>query len=173
VTEFRFRTVEPRDAAAIAALWVARRPQDPAQARVRAGEFIAEALEKGEFVAVAEEEGVLVAYARVARFERAADAARGTVPTGWYLLGISVREDRKRRGLGRALTARRLRWLREQGVATAYYFADFDNEASIRMHAEFGFAPVREDVEFPGMRRDSKPMVLYRLAPNSHEDARS
>ncbi len=163
MTEVRYRKVKPGDADAIADLWCARRPQDPERAKVRAAEFIARARGKQEFVTVAEEDGVLVAYARAAYFTRPADAPDRTAPSGWYLLGISVRADRKRRGIGRSLTARRLGWLREQGAEVAFYFADFDNEASIGMHEEFGFAPAIRDVLFPGMRADSKPMILHRL----------
>lgn len=173
MAEIGYRTVEPRDADAIAGLWCARRPQDPERARVRAGEYIAEAARTGEFVPVAEEDGVLVAYARASYFTRPDDAPDRTAPSGWYLLGISVRADRKRRGFGRELTARRLQWLRGQGAGTAFYFADFDNEPSIRMHDEFGFTEVMRDVKFPGMSPDSKPLVLYRLDLSSARPARA
>ena len=149
----------------MADLWCRRHPQDPEKARERALKVITGA-GPDELTLVADDGGVLVAYGRAFRWTRPSDALPEVCPSGWYLLGVSVREDRKRRGIGRALTRLRIEWLSERGAGTIYYFADFDNEASVRLHEEFGFRPVRRGVTFPGMSDDSIELVLHRLELN-------
>ncbi len=160
--DFLVRQAVVDDAKALADLWCRRKPQDRAEAVERARRAIA-ATGPEEVMLAADLSGTLVAYGRISRFRRPEDAPGTMCPSGWYLLGITVREDSRRRGIGRELTRRRLEWLRKRGIEQAWYFTDFDNERSIRLHEEFGFEPVRKDVIFPGMRLDSQPMVLFGL----------
>ena len=161
-SSLRYRPAGIADANAVADLWCRRRPQDPEQARARAHRVIAEA-GSDELFLVAEEGGEMVGYGRVSPFSRPDAAPSSMCPTGMYLLGVSVREDKRRRGIGRALTQLRLEWLRERRVGVVHYFANSDNDASIRLHEELGFEPVLRDVTFPGMHDESRPLVLFRL----------
>lgn len=58
-------------------------------------------------VTVAEAATGLVGYGRTGWFEPAADAPADIAPAGWYLTGLRVDPDWRRRGIARALTEER------------------------------------------------------------------
>jgi ribosomal protein S18 acetylase RimI-like enzyme len=105
---------------------------------------------------VAEAGGDVVAYARA---RHVADAA----PPGWYLLGVIVRPDARRRGIGRELTRRRLEWIGER-APEAFYFVNERNRASIDLHAELGFVELARDFSFPGVSFDGGSGIVFRAA---------
>jgi ribosomal protein S18 acetylase RimI-like enzyme len=108
----------------------------------------------------------VVAYGLAALFTPPADAPPHAAPAGLYLSGVIVDPVVRRRGVGSALVASRLRWAFERGDA-AWYFADDDNLASIRLHARFGFAAVTSHFWYPGLRHPDTPMTLYRATRQS------
>jgi ribosomal protein S18 acetylase RimI-like enzyme len=84
--------------------------------------------------------------------------SNSSVPSGWYLNGVTVAVSHRRRGIGTQLTRERLRLVR--GIADCvYYVAEADNEATVVMHRDLGFVLVGE-VSLPAW---SKPMQLHRL----------
>jgi GNAT superfamily N-acetyltransferase len=95
-------------------------------------------------------DGAIVGYAKVASFAPPADAPANVAPAGYYLGGVTVRRDARRRGIGAALTAARLDWISER-ARMAYYVANAANRASIDLHARFGFVEVTRDFWFPGV----------------------
>ncbi|WP_454226258.1 GNAT family N-acetyltransferase [Propioniciclava flava] len=59
-------------------------------------------------------------------------------PDGWYLSGVVIAPDARRRGLGRRLTQERIDWALERGSAV-YYVVAASNWASRALHGELGF----------------------------------
>lgn len=106
---------------------------------------------------VAEEPSAIVGFGRVRH-----EVAGGGRPEGWYLLGVVVAPEHRRRGAGLALTLARIAWLRERADAV-YYFANVANRVSIALHEQVGFVEVTRDFEHEkaGLKRGEG--VLYRL----------
>lgn len=98
-------------------------------------------------------------YSRVEYWTAPADAPATTAPEGWYLMGLLVDPTHRRTGLGRALTAARLDWLRSRATR-AWYFANARNTASLALHASLGFREVTREFEFPGVRFEGGVGVL-------------
>ncbi len=93
--------------------------------------------------------GQLIGWSRASLFEAPSDAPSNVAPNGWYLLGLAVHPEFRRRGVGAALTDARLGWISERS-AMAWYFTDETNEASIRLHRSRGFRYVASNFWFPG-----------------------
>jgi ribosomal protein S18 acetylase RimI-like enzyme len=92
------------------------------------------------------------------RYVRHDARSNSSVPSGWYLSGVTVAASHRRRGIGTQLTRERLRLL--QGIADCvYYAAEDDNEATLAMHRRLGFVLVGK-VSIPA---SSQPMQLHRL----------
>jgi ribosomal protein S18 acetylase RimI-like enzyme len=109
---------------------------------------------------VAEIRGGVAGYGRAMRFRPAAGAPTHLSPAGYYLVGLAVDDDLRRRGIGSALTAQRLAWIEER-AAEAWYFANARNAVSIALHARFGFAEVTRDFSFPGVTFNGEG-ILFR-----------
>jgi ribosomal protein S18 acetylase RimI-like enzyme len=111
---------------------------------------------------VAEAESGVVGYGRARLFEPGSDAPRDTAPRGYYLMGLFVRPDLRRAGIGAALTEARLRWINEGGDE-AWFFANARNSASIALHRGFGFEEVTRQFSFPGLAFEGGEGILFRL----------
>lgn len=101
-------------------------------------------------IVLAELSQEIVGYAEVAWL----DSDGGVAPAGYYLVGCTLLPQWRRRGIGRKLTAKRLKWVSERSDA-AWYFANAQNLSSIAMHREFGFheiarAPQIQRTDFSG-----------------------
>jgi predicted GNAT family acetyltransferase len=114
----------------------------------------------GRLVLVAEL-GEVVAFAKVARFVHPAGVPPNAAPEGHYLTGVIVAPAWRRRGIARALTAARLAWI-DARAAESFYFANARNEASIALHAGFGFVEASRDFWHPAARFDGGAGVLFR-----------
>ncbi len=112
---------------------------------------------------VAELDGVVVGVGRVAYFEPADGAPKNAAPSGFYLLGVNVDPAHRRRGIGRALTEARLKWIRSR-APVAWFFTDASNEASIRLHEAFGFRENSSDFWFPTAAFGAAGGLLFSLA---------
>lgn len=92
------------------------------------------------------------------RYVRHDARSSSSVPSGWYLSGVTVAASHRRHGIGTHLTRERLRLL--QGIADCvYYVGEADNEATLVMHRSLGFVLVGK-VSVPA---SSQPMQLHRL----------
>ena len=111
---------------------------------------------------VAEDAGQIVGYARSTYWTPPADAPPNTAPSGWYLLGLVVTPEYRRRGVGRALTVARLEALAER-ADEVWYFANARNKSSLDLHAELGFTEVTRDFWFPGLTFDGGVGILARF----------
>jgi ribosomal protein S18 acetylase RimI-like enzyme len=107
---------------------------------------------------VAEVEGVIVGFGH-ARFVARDPAGGSGPPGGWYLSGVTVAPEYRRRGIGLALTTERLKRLRGEVV---HYAAEPENMATIALHERLGFAACGP-VTLPGQDRQ---LVLFRRQPD-------
>jgi ribosomal protein S18 acetylase RimI-like enzyme len=111
---------------------------------------------------VAEIGTAIVGYGRAGLFERAPEAPADTAPRGYYLTGVFVHPDRRRVGIGAALTQARLDWIGER-ADDAWFFANARNDTSIELHRRFGFEEVTRRFSFPRDTFDGGEGFLFRL----------
>ncbi len=102
----------------------------------------------------------IVGYAKVGWLEPVAAGGRGA-PDGWYLSGIVVAPEFRRRGLGRLLTEARCAWVFERADAV-YYVASATNRASVVLHEDLGFREITRDFVLPGVTFGRSDGVLFR-----------
>jgi aminoglycoside 6'-N-acetyltransferase I len=111
------------------------------------------------FVVVAESEGHLVGAAKT-HFHAHSD---GEAPAGHYLGGVMVDPSYRCQGIASALTRARLDWIWSQ-ADHAYYFANEQNTASIRLHAKFGFCALGSFSTVHGVTADNgqSKLILFK-----------
>lgn len=107
-------------------------------------------------------DGEVRGYGKADLFSPPADAPANSAPAGWYLTGLIVRPEDRRRGLGLLLTQSRLAWLSER-CDRVYYFANEKNRATIELHATLGFVERSREFWFPGVRFEGGAGVLYEV----------
>jgi ribosomal protein S18 acetylase RimI-like enzyme len=105
----------------------------------------------------------VAAYARAAFIPRPMDSDFAHVPEGWYLTGVVVADDFRRRGIASELTRRRLDWI-AQRAPEAFYFASARNRASIDLHQRHGFMELQHNFRFPGVQFTGGVGILFRAA---------
>ena len=108
-------------------------------------------------VVVAEIDGVVVGWAKTHHY----DEGSGMAPAGHYLGGVNVLPEFQRRGIASELTRVRLDWIWDRDSA-AWFVTNARNEASIALHAQFGFAEVSRADEFHGTTFDGGVGILFR-----------
>ena len=111
-----------------------------------------------------------VGYGKVAWIEPGRVAPSNHAPAGYYLGGVSVRPDFRRRGIGHELTRRRLLWIAER-AAEAFYFVNAQNRASIDLHARFGFVELTRNFHIPGASFVGGVGILFRVDLTSYRGA--
>ena len=116
--------------------------------------------EEDDATFVARVDGEIAGFGAVGWLDNAeADGAR-RVPPGWFLTGLVVAPAWRRRGIGAALTAHRLDWVRGR-AEVVYYFANARNGATIDLHRRLGFEEVTREFAIPGVAFDGGVGVLY------------
>ncbi|MBM2621956.1 GNAT family N-acetyltransferase [Actinoplanes sp. LDG1-06] len=118
-------------------------------------------LSESTMLHVAEEAGRIVGYARATFWTPPDDAPANAAPSGWYLMGLVVAPEQRRRGVGRALTRVRLEAIAER-ASEVWYFASARNQSSIDLHTRLGFVEVTRDFWFPGLTFEGGVGVLAR-----------
>ena len=103
----------------------------------------------------------LVGIAKIRHFVPSNDAPRNVAPAGWYLSGVIVVPEYRRRGIGRHLTEARLEWVAQRDQS-AYYFSNVQNRVSIELHQQFGFVELTSDFTYPGAMFEGGIGVLFR-----------
>ncbi|WP_164987470.1 GNAT family N-acetyltransferase [Propioniciclava flava] len=103
----------------------------------------------GNQLFVVEAEGAIIGYGWVS-FLTPVDHGGRNAPDGWYLSGVVIAPDARRRGLGRRLTQERIDWALERGSAV-YYVVAASNWASRALHGELGFEELTDDFRMPGV----------------------
>lgn len=109
-------------------------------------------------------------FGRAGRVEPAADAPTNSAPAGWYLLGLIVRDQWRRQGIGRRLTEARLEWLAER-TTEAFYFVNARNRVSLDLHEGLGFRELTRDFSFPGATFDGGVGSLGRIDLSGRQPA--
>ncbi|MCA9752758.1 MAG: GNAT family N-acetyltransferase [Gemmatimonadetes bacterium] len=162
LADLRIRPAVPADAPALGALEASREGGDPA-ARARDVEHSihAAATDHRTLILVAEHERHLLALAKARHFLPPAASPPSVAPPGWYLSGVIVSPEWRRRGIGRALTRARLDRIAEH-ASVVYYFANARNRVSIELHRPFGFKEVTRDFTFPGVTFEGGVGMLFR-----------
>lgn len=82
-------------------------------------------------------------------------------PQGYYLMGVSVAPRWRRRGIGDALSRRRMAWVWER-APEVWCFVSAANQASVDLHLALGFAEVRRAPALQGVAFDCGEGVLLR-----------
>lgn len=85
-----------------------------------------------------------------------------SLPEGWYLSGLVVAPDWRRRGIGDRLTKERLDWIAAR-APRAYYFANSRNGATIDLHARFGFREIQRGLAGHGLTFAGGVGLLFAL----------
>ncbi len=111
---------------------------------------------------VAEHADAVAGYGRVLQFVPEPDAPPDIAPSGYYLMGLVVHPDHRRRGVAAALTKARLDWISER-ADDAWYFANAGNAASIALHAPFGFEEVTRSFVYPRVDFGRGEGILFRI----------
>jgi GNAT superfamily N-acetyltransferase len=83
------------------------------------------------------------------------------LPPGWYLGGVVVAPEHRRRGIGARLTRERLAWISAR-AREAYYFVNSANRVSLDLHAPFGFREIARDLAGPGLTFTGGSGLLFR-----------
>ena len=112
---------------------------------------------------VAETDGQVRAYGRARRFVPPPDAPANIAPAGYYLTGLLVAPEYRRRGLGEQLTRARMAWTAARATEI-WFFANASNRASLLLHQQLGFREVTRDFAYPGVTFAGGVGVLCRAS---------
>jgi aminoglycoside 6'-N-acetyltransferase I len=93
-------------------------------------------------------EGEIVGYGKCAHRGWPVTTDGLSIPDGWYLTGVEVARDHRRKGVARALTRHRLQWLQPR-TDVVYYFTGERNYPSQNLHRALGFIEVARGVAIP------------------------
>jgi ribosomal protein S18 acetylase RimI-like enzyme len=106
---------------------------------------------------IAERDDAVVGYGRAALWTANPEDGRD----GYYLVGIAVHPNHRRRGVALALTRARMLWIAGR-ADEAWYFTNAANVASIALHDRFGFREVARSPSLRGVHFDDGQGILYR-----------
>ena len=112
-------------------------------------------------VACAGADDEVIGYGGVIRHVLLPEHPPGTAPTGYYLIGLIISAEWRRRGIGELLTVERMRWAAER-ADHIYYFANLANGAILDLHEKFGFEEITRDFSFPRAPLKPGTAVLLR-----------
>lgn len=98
----------------------------------------------------------IIGYGHTVRHIRPVDAGDKTSPSGFFLSGLLVAPEYRRHGVGNLLTVAQLQALKVE-TNVAFYVADPDNIATIRLHRQLGFVEERSVV------RQGRHQLLFRI----------
>ena len=158
--------------AELAGIEAAREGGEPAAHAAKLEKLLASSAAGKALVLAAQHGPSLVGIAKITRFTPPPDSPPNMAPAGWYLSGVIVAEDYRRRGIGRRLTQARLNWIAERDRA-AYYFSNARNRASIDLHRAFGFVELTRDFTFPGASFEGGVGILFKAELVPHPGASS
>jgi len=89
-------------------------------------------------------------------------APANAVPDGWYLTGVIVTPQFRRRRIGHQLTQARLQWLLRR-TSNVYYVASAQNRVMIELHRQFGFVEMTRDFSFPDVTFTGGVGILFEV----------
>jgi ribosomal protein S18 acetylase RimI-like enzyme len=162
MAEVEIRRAESPDAAGISRIIHERSGGEIEAIEERISREIETSRPEEHLLLVAIVDTVLAGFARASYFLPLPDHPPNVAPRGWYLTGLIVGTAHRRRGIGHALTSRRLEYLGTCAVE-AFYFANSLNRASIDLHAQFGFRELTRDFFVPGASFTGGTGILHRI----------
>jgi ribosomal protein S18 acetylase RimI-like enzyme len=115
----------------------------------RTHRLMADLRDPERYAAVACADDEVIGYGGVIHHQVSPEDPPDTAPTGYYLVGLIVARDRRRRGIGELLTVERMRWTADR-ADSVYYFANLANGATLDLHNRLGFTELTRDFSFPG-----------------------
>jgi ribosomal protein S18 acetylase RimI-like enzyme len=144
-----------------------RHGDDPERHRAKFERILREEVDAGDgLLLVAIFHGEIVGYGGTSRFRDGESIVLASLeslaPEGWYLSGVIVRPEWRRKGVADTLTAKRLEWI-AQRASHAYYFANTRNRVSIDLHHRFGFVEISRDFVFPGVSFTGGEGILFQV----------
>lgn len=151
----------PADLGALVSITVQRESLDPGDVESRLSREIGMD-DSRHLLMVARHRGECVAFGRVSYVDRPAGARADHVPAGFYLGGVIVDPDFRRRGIGARLTEARISWVAER-AGELFYIAGEINLASIDLHEGFGFEELTRTFFAPRVSFQSGGGILFRL----------
>jgi ribosomal protein S18 acetylase RimI-like enzyme len=122
------------------------------------GRFVEVLSDPDRHFLVAVVDGRVVGFGHTRHVGRIDGDGAARPPSGWYLSGLTVAPQHRRRRVGTRLTQERLDLL-EPLTPTVYYAAERDNAATLALHRALGFVDAGE-VMLPG---HPNAMLLQRL----------
>jgi ribosomal protein S18 acetylase RimI-like enzyme len=115
----------------------------------RTHRLMADLRDPARYTAVACAGDEVIGYGGVIRHDVSPGDPPEMAPSGYYLVGLIVASDWRRRGIGELLTVDRMRWTADR-ADSVYYFANLANGATLDLHQSLGFTEVTRDFTFPG-----------------------
>jgi ribosomal protein S18 acetylase RimI-like enzyme len=109
-----------------------------------------------ELFLVVENDTQVIGFARAMR--------KPDEPGRWWVLGLEVREEHRRRGVAKRMLLNILNAVRQRGCSSVYSYTSKSNVASIRAHQSAGFRIMCDQFEdFNGRRVDHRKSWLMRI----------
>jgi ribosomal protein S18 acetylase RimI-like enzyme len=152
------RAAAPPDLAILAAIAAEREGEPVALWEERFARFHGSPGDRALLVAALE--GQPIGYGKTGHFTPEAGSPANVAPAGWYLSGLIVAPEFRRRGVGLALTRARLAWVAERHPR-AYYFANARNQVTIDLHRQLGFVEITRDFVFPHVEFEGGIGILF------------
>ena len=146
------RVAESSDASAIVAVDVTRQPRPDTHLA-----WVTEELVRTDALhVVAEVDGVVIGSSAVKVW-----SGHGDVPLGWYVSGITVVPEWRRRYVADRMLSAELAWMDSRGGST-WSVVSAANGASIDLHHRHGFREVARAATFAGLTFTGGTGVLLR-----------
>ncbi len=102
----------------------------------------------------------LIAYAHSHYYHKDNTSSIFQAPYGWYLTGLMIHPDYRRKGIGRYLTSWRIEKI--QAISDkVYYFTNIHNVASVKLHEELGFQEKTRDFQIPGVEFSGEGVLFF------------
>jgi ribosomal protein S18 acetylase RimI-like enzyme len=163
LNDLLIRPASLADVTKLSEIEAAREGGDAGERALSMGRAIASRSTTGQgLFLVAQHDDQLVGFAKARYFDPPHDAPLREAPRGWYLSGVVVAPESRRRGVGSSLTRARLDWIGQRDD-WAYYVANARNRVSIALHERFGFVELTRDFSYPGVSFEGGIGVLFGL----------
>ncbi len=111
---------------------------------------------------MAEVPGAVAGFGKCAYCKPPEDAPANAAPDGWYLTGVIVTPQFRRRRIGHQLTQARLQWLAGR-TSKVHYVASAQNRVTIQLHRQLGFVEVTRDFSFPDVTFTGGVGILFKV----------
>jgi ribosomal protein S18 acetylase RimI-like enzyme len=167
VTGVGYRMAEANDAEQIARLTAMREgtPENFAVYLERISKELS--MSPSSWILVAEIEKTIVGFGRAAYFDTKTIKPRFPSPSGWYLMGVIVKPEFRRKRIADALT--KLRIARISKIAQEVYFVvNAGNRVSIELHEQLGFIRINEAEGFLNISFEGNKGYLFKKEIQKH-----